>query len=424
MMNRRHLLRLMFDAALRAAHPDHVLAPHLPAPPRGRVIALATGKGGAAMAAAAEHHYLDTLGLAGERLIGVAATRHGHGCATRQIRVIEAGHPVPDEASIAAASAALDLARSATAEDLVLALLTGGGSANWVAPVTGVTLAEKQALTKALLRSGAPIAAINGVRKHLSRIKGGHLARAASPAQLVTLAISDVPHDDPSVIASGPTVADPSTLADARRTLAAHGVRPSAAIAAALGDPANETPKPGDLPAARFAVIATPRDAMRAAAEVARAQGFEVLDLGGDIEGEARDVAQQHATLALEARNAGRRLAILSGGELTVTIRGAGHGGPNQEYALGMLHHLGDIKGLSVLAADTDGADGGAGAASDPAGAFVDADSEERARALGLDAADYLARNDATGFFEKTGDLLTTGPTLTNVNDLRIVLAG
>lgn len=423
-MDRRTLLRQMFDAAVRAAHPAYVLARHLPIPPRGRIVVLATGKGGAAMAGAAERHYLDTLGLAADRLIGTAATRHGHGCPTRRIDVIEAGHPVPDDASLAAAATALDLARGATADDLVLVLLTGGGSANWVAPVDGVTLAEKQALTKALLRSGAPISAINGVRKHLSRIKGGRLARAVVPAKLVTLAISDVPHDDPSVIASGPTVADPTTLDDARHTLAAHGVVPTTAIAAALADPAHETPKPGDgaFSAAAFSVIASPRDAVKAAAAEARAHGYEVIDLGADLEGEARDVARQHAALAREARAAGRRLAILSGGELTVTIRGLGRGGPNQEYALALLHHLEDMAGLCALAADTDGADGGAGAASDPAGAFIDAST--RGKSGTLDVADYLARNDATSFFEKTGDLLTTGPTLTNVNDLRVILVG
>lgn len=421
-MDRRILLRQMFDAAVRAAHPAHLLASHLPAPPRGRIVVLATGKGGAAMAAAAEHHYLDTLGLAADRLIGTAATRHGHGHATRRIGVIEAGHPVPDDASLAAAAAALEFARGATADDLVLVLLTGGGSANWVAPVEGVTLAEKQALTKALLRSGAPISAINGVRKHLSRIKGGHLARAALPARLVTLAISDVPHDDPSVIASGPTVADPTTLEEARRALVAHGVTPAAAIAAALTDPSHETPKPGDgaFSSAEFSVIATPRDAVRAAAAKARAQGYEVLDLGADLEGEARDVAAQHAALAREARDAGRKLAIVSGGELTVTIKGSGRGGPNQEYALALLHNLDDMRGLCALAADTDGADGGAGSAADPAGAFIDAATPQK----GFDVADYLARNDATSFFEKTGDLLSTGPTLTNVNDLRVILVG
>lgn len=423
-MDRRTLLRQMFDAAVRAAHPAHVLAHHLPAPPRGRIVVLATGKGGAAMAAAAERHYLDTIGLAADRLIGTAATRHGHGCATRRIGVIEAGHPVPDGASLKAAAAALDLARGATADDLVLVLLTGGGSANWVAPIEGVTLAEKQALTKSLLRSGAPISAINGVRKHLSRIKGGHLARIAAPAKLVTLAISDVPRDDPSVIASGPTVADPTTLDDARRALAAHGVIPAAAIAAALADPAHETPKPGDgaFSAAAFSVVAAPRDAVKAAAAEARAHGYDVLDLGADLEGEARDVARQHAALAGDARAAGRKLAILSGGELTVTIKGSGRGGPNQEYALALLHHLEDMTGLCALAADTDGADGGAGSAADPAGAFIDAATRQKGDALGI--ADYLARNDATSFFEKTGDLLMTGPTLTNVNDLRVILVG
>lgn len=425
-MDGRPLLRLMFDAAVRAAHPGDVLARHLPPPPAGRLIVLATGKGGAAMAAAAEGHYFDTLGLSPSRLIGLATTRHGHACPTRQIKVIEAGHPMPDQASVAAATATLNLAGAATADDLVLVLITGGGSANWVAPTAGVTLEEKQALTRALLRSGAPITAINSVRKHLSRIKGGRLALAAAPARTVTLAISDVPHDDPSVIASGPTVADPTTLADARRALRDHALVPAAAIAAALEDAANETPKPGDAIFDRtsFAVIATPRDAVLAACAVGRAHGYDVLDLGSDAEGEAREVARHHAKLAIQACGAGQRLAIVSGGELTVTIAGDGRGGPNQEYALALLHHLGDMHDVCALAADTDGADGGAGSASDPAGAFIDADTAARSRALGLDTASYLTRNDATGFFEKTGDLLVTGPTLTNVNDLRVILVG
>jgi hydroxypyruvate reductase len=425
-MDGRPLLRLMFDAAVRAAHPSDILAKHLPPPPPGRLIVLATGKGGAAMATAAEHHYLDTLGLPPSRLIGLATTRHGHASPTRRIKVIEAGHPMPDRASVAAATATLELARAATADDLVLVLITGGGSANWVAPAAGVTLEEKQALTRALLRSGAPITAINSVRKHLSRIKGGRLALVAAPARTVTLAISDVPQDDPSVIASGPTVADPTTLADARHALRDHGLAPAAAIAAALDDAANETPKPRDAIFDRtsFAVIATPRDAVLAACAVARTHGYDVLDLGSDVEGEAREVARHHAQLAVQAREAGQRLAIVSGGELTVTIAGDGRGGPNQEYALALLHHLGDMRDVCALAADTDGADGGAGSASDPAGAFIDAGTAARSGALGLDTASYLARNDATGFFEKTGDLLVTGPTLTNVNDLRVILVG
>lgn len=421
--NRRVLLRAMFDAAVRAAHPDHALAAHFSPLPPGRVIVLAAGKGAAAMAAAAERHYLDVLGLAPARFAGLATTRHAHGCPTRSIKVIEAGHPVPDDAGIAAAAETLAMAQQATADDLVLVLLSGGGSANWVAPADGVSLSEKQALTRALLRSGAPIGAINCVRKHLSRIKGGRLARASWPARLVTLAISDVPGDDPSVIASGPTVADPTTLADARRILKEFGVT-SEAAAAALADPRNESPKPDDdaFANSRLSIVATPRDALTAAARVAAQADYEVLDLGSDLEGEARDVAHAHAALALQARTAGRRLAILSGGELTVTLRGNGRGGPNQEYALALLTELGDCKDIHALAADTDGADGGGGAATDPAGAFVDAGTAAKGQALNLDPREFLARNDATAFFEQAGGLLTTGPTLTNVNDLRAIL--
>ncbi len=413
----------MFDAAVRAAHPDHALTRHFPPPPKGRVIVLAAGKGAAAMAAAAERHYLDTLGFPPSRFGGIATTRHGHGHPTRHIKVVEAGHPVPDSASVSAATETLAAAQQATADDLVLVLLSGGGSANWVAPADGLSLVEKQTLTRALLRSGAPIGAINCVRKHLSKIKGGRLARAAWPATLVTLAISDVPGDDPSVIASGPTVADPTTLADAQRVLADFGVT-SAAAMAALTEARNESPKPGDAAFAgsHLSVVATPRDALAAAARVAADAGYEVIDLGSDLEGEAREIAGQHAQLARQAQAAGRRVAIVSGGELTVTLRGNGRGGPNQEYALALLTQLGDLAAIHALAADTDGADGGAGAPTDPAGAFVDRETAAQSLRLGLDPADFLTRNDATGFFERAGGLLVTGPTLTNVNDLRAIL--
>jgi hydroxypyruvate reductase len=422
--DKRKLLREIFDAAVARAHPARVLASHLPRPPSGRVIGLAAGKAAGAMAEAAERYYLDELGLSPQRLVGIATTRHGHGVPTRRIRVVEAGHPVPDQAGLKAADDTLRLAADATSDDLVLVLLSGGGSANWIAPADGITFAQKQDVTRQLLRSGAPISAVNTVRKHLSRIKGGRLARAAAPACVMTLAISDVPHDDPAVIASGPTVPDASTLADARAIIAQYDLKLDEAVRRALDDPANESCKPND-PAfanASFALIARPRDALDAAIATARAAGYETVDLGSDVEGEARDVAAAHAALAREARASGRRIAILSGGELTVTIRGKGRGGPNQEYALALLETLGAMEGIAALAADTDGADGGAGAASDPAGAFVDAATAAHAKALRLRPADYLANNDATGFFESTGDLLVTGPTLTNVNDVRILL--
>ena len=424
MTDRRPLLRAIFDAAVAAAHPDVVLSAHLRPLPKGRVICLAAGKGAAAMAAAAERHYLDTLGLDPARLTGIATTRHGHGVPTRRIRVIEAGHPVPDEAGLKAADDTLLLAAEAAADDLLLVLLSGGGSANWIAPVEGVSFAQKQQVTRALLRSGAPIGEINTVRKHLSRIKGGRLARAGQRAEIVTLAISDVPRDDPSAIASGPTVPDPTTLADARALVARYDLAVDDAVRRALDDPNNESCKPGDPAFARaqFELIAKPKASLDAAVKIAGDAGYAVIELGADLEGEARDVAANHALLALEARSEGKRVAILSGGELTVTVRGNGRGGPNQEYALALAELLKDTPAISALAADTDGADGGAGSATDPAGAVIDQATFAKMKSLGLDPKPYLENNDATAFFAATGDLLLTGPTLTNVNDVRVIL--
>lgn len=424
MSDHRKLLRAIFDATVAAAHPDNVLAAHLPPAPEGRVICLAAGKAAAAMAAVVERHYLDAAGLDPARLVGLAATRYGHSVPTRRIEVIEAGHPVPDEAGLRGADASLALASAATTDDLLLVLLSGGGSANWIAPADGVSIAQKQQVNQALLRSGAPIGDVNTVRKHLSRIKGGRLARAANRAEIVTLAISDVPRDEPAVIASGPTVPDPTTLADARALLTKYKIGRDNAISRALDNPANESCKPGDaaFARARFEIIARPRTALDAAVRLARDAGFEVLDLGADLEGEARDVAAEHAKLALKARADGRKLAILSGGELTVTVRGNGRGGPNQEYALSLASQIKDAGGISVLAADTDGADGGAGEASDPAGAVIDTRTFRTMRALKLDPLACLADNDATAFFAATEDLLLTGPTLTNVNDIRVIL--
>src|SRR4051794_30981855 len=425
MTDRRPLLRALYDAAVAAAHPSTILAPHLRPAPKGRVICLAAGKGAAAMAAAAERHYLDTLGLAPERLVGIATTRHGYGVPTRRIRVVEAGHPVPDEAGLKGAADTLALAAEAGPDDLLLVLLTGGGSANWIAPVNGISFAQKQAVNKALLRSGAPIGEMNVVRKHLSRIKGGRLARAGkNAAEIVTLAISDVPHDDPSAIASGPTVPDPTTLNDARAIVARYKLDIDDAVRRALDDPANESCKPGDAAFARAQseLIARPRNSLDAAIKLAKDAGYEIVDLGADLEGEARDIAAAHARLALKARAEGKQLAILSGGELTVTVRGQGRGGPNQEYALALAGLLKDVSGISALAGDTDGADGGAGSANDPAGAMIDGSTFAKMKSLGLDVQKYLDNNDATAFFEATGDLLVTGPTLTNVNDVRVIL--
>jgi glycerate 2-kinase len=331
---------------------------------------------------------------------------------------------VPDEAGLKAADATLALAQTAGADDLLLVLLSGGGSANWIAPVDGVSFAQKQQVTRALLRSGAPIGEINTVRKHLSRIKGGRLARAGQRAEIVTLAISDVPRDDPSAIASGPTVPDPTTLADARAIVAKYRLDVDDAIRRALDDPKNESCKAGGAAFSRaeFELIARPKASLEAAIRVAADAGYATIDLGADLEGEARDVAADHAKLALKARAEGKRVAILSGGELTVTVRGNGRGGPNQEYALALAALLKDVPDISAIAADTDGADGGAGSASDPAGAIIDQATFAKMKSLGLDPAAYLANNDATAFFAATGDLLLTGPTLTNVNDVRVIL--
>jgi hydroxypyruvate reductase len=424
MTDRRPLLRNIFDAAVAAAHPDVVLSAHLRPIPQGRVICLAAGKAAGAMAAAAERHYLDELGLAPELLSGFATTRHGHGVPTRRIKVIEAGHPVPDEAGLKGAQHSLQAAAGAGVDDLLLVLLSGGGSANWIAPIEGVTFAQKQQLTRELLRSGAPIGEVNTVRKHLSRIKGGRLARAGQKAEIVTLAISDVPHDDPSAIASGPTVPDPTTLADARAIVAKYGLEVDDAVRRALDDASNESCKPGDAAFARaqFELIARPKASLDAAIKVASSAGYTIIDLGADLEGEARNVAADHARLALKAHAEGQRVAIISGGELTVTVRGNGRGGPNQEYALALADLLQNTSGISALAGDTDGADGGAGSATDPAGAMIDHNTFAKMASLGLDPKAYLDNNDASAFFGATGDLLLTGPTLTNVNDVRVIL--
>lgn len=421
----RKVARTIFDAAVARAHPSSWLAGHLPKPPpSGRLILLAAGKAAGSMTALAEAHYLDTLGLAPERLLGHAVARHGYETKTRHIPMVAAGHPVPDEGSIASAERALALAQAATADDLVLILLSGGGSANWVAPTGTLTLAEKQAVNKALLRSGAPIGEMNIVRKRLSRIKGGRLALAAAPARLLTIAVSDVPHDDPAAIASGPTVPDPSTMADARAIVARYGLKLPPAAEALLADEANETPKPGHpaFAGSDYRIVARPADAIAAAVAAARAAGYEPIDLGPDLEGEAREVAQGQARQALALKAEGRRAALISGGELTVTIAGKGRGGPNQEFALALAIALASEPGIVALIGDTDGTDGGGGEASDPAGAIIDETTLARARALGLDPAQSLRDNDSTGFFEGLGDLLRTGPTLTNVNDCRVIL--
>jgi glycerate 2-kinase len=419
----RQLLESLFRSAVAAAHPSACLPPNLPDPPtRGRLVILAAGKAAGSMTEVAEGHYLSKLPAA--RLAGLAVTRHGYGRPTERIPVIEAGHPVPDKAGISATKRALALADAVDADDLVLVLLSGGASANWIAPAPGLTLEEKQAVTRALLKSGAAIGEMNTVRKHLSRIKGGRLAKRAHPAKVVTLAISDVPGDDPAVIGSGPTFPDPTTLADARAIVARYRLALPETVKRALDDPANETPKPGDDVFARadYRIVARPDNALAAAAERAKAAGYECVMLGGRLQGEAREVAVEHARLALSLRGEGRRAVILSGGELTVTLRGKGQGGPNQEYALALAIHLSGAPGIAALAADSDGTDGGGGRPDDPAGAFVDPTSLKRARAAGLDPAAFLADNNSTGFFNGIGDLFRPGPTFTNVTDFRAIV--
>ncbi|GAB4235419.1 MAG: glycerate kinase [Methyloligellaceae bacterium] len=419
----RDLLLELFRAAVASADPDLCLPPHLPDPPEeGRLILLASGKGSAAMVRAAEKYYGERDEL--DRITGFAVTRYGYSLPTIRIPLLEAGHPVPDEASERAAMRALELARSAGAGDTVLVLMSGGASALWTAPVDGVTLAQKQQLTRDLLASGAPIGEINCVRKHLSRIKGGRLARAAAPGRLITLAVSDVPGDDPSAIGSGPTVGDPTTLEDARAILVRRKVTPPASIAAALRDPGNETPKPDDpvFADSTFTIVARPRAALEAAGEVVRAHGFEPRILGDALEGDSAALGREHGELALRCLEGKEKVALLSGGETTVVVKGQGRGGPNQEYALALALALRGSPGISALAADTDGIDGGSGASDDPAGALIDETTLTRARSKGLEPDKFLANNDSTSFFAALGDLVKTGPTHTNVNDFRVIL--
>ncbi len=423
--DQRSLLEALYHAAVAAAHPDHCLVRHLPAPPEnGRMILLAGGKAAGSMMRVAEKHYRETHGLGPDRLVGLGVARIGYGAKTPLIEVVEAGHPVPNEAGVLATRRVMELAASATKDDFVLVLLSGGGSANWIAPADTLTLVEKQSITKALLRSGATIGDINTVRKHLSAIKGGRLAKLAAPARVLTLAISDVPRDDPSIIASGPTVPDPSTLEAARAVIKRFAIPLSASAQALLNDAANETPKPGDPTFCQtsYEIIARPLLSVQAVGKMARAAGYETRILGDSLEGEAREVAKAHAELAIAARQEGKRIAFLSGGELTVTVRGNGRGGPNQEYALALAIALGGMEKISALAGDTDGTDGGDGSPDDPAGAYIDATTLNRAVHLGIDPGAMLDNNDATGFFEAIHDGLKPGPTGTNVNDIRVIL--
>ncbi len=417
------LLRALFDRAVATAHPAVCVPPFLPAAPHGgEIIVVGAGKANAAMAVAAEGYYRAQGGL--DRLRGFVTTRHGFKLPTTRIEVIEAGHPVPDASSVEAARRTLELVKTAGQDDIVLVLMSGGASALWSSPVDGVTFDDKQALTRQLLKSGATISEINTVRRHISGIKGGRLAAAAHPARLITLAISDVPGDVPAAIGSGPTVGDVTTLADARAILQRFGITPPRGVAAALADPANETLKPGSpaLAHTTFRMVATPQASLRAAGDIARQAGYRVDILGDSLEGEAREIGRQHAALALAARQRGERVAILSGGEFTVTVTGTGSGGPNQEYALGLAIGLDGAEGIAALAADTDGIDGGGGRSDDPAGAVVLPDTLTRARFRHMDAAEYLQNNDSTAFFRAIVGLVEVGPTQTNVNDFRVIL--
>jgi glycerate 2-kinase len=416
MMSPRELLRTLFLAAVDSARPGFCVPPHLPPRPAGRTVVVGAGKAAAAMAKAVEAHWPGPIS-------GLVVTRYGHAVPCDRIEVIEAGHPVPDAAGLDAARRILDLARGLTAEDLLLCLISGGGSALLALPAPGLSIADKQSVTRALLRSGATIREINCVRKHLSAVKGGRLA-AATKAQVVALMISDVPGDDPAVIASGPTVPDPTTFADARAVLAKFRIEAPAVVSRHLEEAADETPKPGNLSFAkvRNVVIATPQDALEQAAQAARGHGFATVILGDDIEGEARDVALVHAAIARQSARHGQPVAppclILSGGETTVTVRGSGRGGRNTEFLLALAVALNGRAGIHALAADTDGIDGSA----ENAGAVIGPDTLARAAAAGLDAKACLATNDTHSFFEALGDLVLTGPTLTNVNDFRAIL--
>ncbi len=419
------LLRRLFEAALAAADPALAVPRFLPHPPAegsgGRTIVVGAGKAAAAMAKAVEDSWPD---VARAPLEGLVVTRYGHALPCRHIEVVEAAHPVPDQAGLDAAKRILAMVQGLGPDDLVLCLISGGGSALLSLPAPGITLEEKQAVNKALLRSGAAIDEMNCLRKHLSAIKGGRLAAAAAPARVVSLLISDVPGDDPAVIASGPTVPDPTTFADALAILEKYGIDAPASVTAHLKAGAEETPKPGDprLANTETHLIARPQDALEAAAAVAREEGVTPVILGDSIEGEAREVAQVMAGIARQVARFGQPAAapcvLLSGGETTVTLRGTGRGGRNAEFLLALTVALEGAPGIYALACDTDGIDG----SEDNAGAITGPGCLARAAAAGIDAKAMLADNDGYGFFSALSDLVVTGPTLTNVNDFRAIL--
>jgi glycerate 2-kinase len=411
------LLREMFAAAVDAALPEKSMARFMPDRPKGRTIVIGAGKASAAMAKAFEAQWVGPLE-------GLVVTRYGHGAETRHIRIVEAAHPVPDAAGAKAAADILALVQNLTVDDLVVALISGGGSALLSLAAEGITADEKRAVNKALLASGAPIGDMNCVRKHLSTIKGGRLAAAAFPARVETLVISDVPGDDASAVASGPTVADPTTFAEARAIIAKYEIALPLSVQRHLEAAQDETPKPGDprLALARTHLIASPQTSLEAAARVALKYEVTPLILGDALEGEAREMGSVLAGMARQARHFGQPAkppcVLISGGETTVTVKGKGAGGRNVEFLMGLALKLNGAENIHALAADTDGIDG----ARDVAGAIVTPDTLARARTLGLDTWAMLANNDAHSYFERLGDQVITGPTLTNVNDFRAIL--
>ena len=411
------MLLSLFDAAIAAAQPEKTLAALLPPPPNGRTIVIGAGKASAEMARALEHHW-------GGPLEGLVVTRYGHAVPCEHIEIVEASHPVPDEAGAVAAQRIKTLVGALSAEDLVIALISGGGSALLPMPLAGLSLADKQTVNRALLKSGATISEMNCVRRHLSGIKGGRLAQACAPARLVTLAISDVPGDGPGDIASGPTVADPTTCADALRLLKKYGIDVPANVRAVLENGDGETPKPGDpsLPPHEFHLIAAPQASLEAAAAVARDAGVTPYILGDSLEGESRDMGVVLAGIAKQVVRRDQPFAapcvLLSGGETTVTVRGNGRGGRNVEFLLSLAVALGGDPRVHAIAGDTDGVDG----AEEIAGAYVSPTTLERALAAGIVPVERLADNDGHGFFQAVGDSVVTGPTLTNVNDFRAIL--
>lgn len=419
-LHQRALLRDLFDTAVAAADPARCLPAWLPDPPLGRTVIVGAGKAAAAMARTVEEHWRGDP----QQLSGIVVTRYGHGAPTRRIEVVEASHPAPDEAGQRAAARLLQAVGGLTADDLVLVLLSGGGSALLAAPMAGITLAEKRGVTKALLASGASIGEINCVRKHLSALKGGRLALAALPARVLTLAISDVPGDELSTIASGPTVPDPTSCADALEIVDRYRIELPAAAREALQTGAAETPKADHPGFARCEshVIATAQGSLAAAAQLARDRGVTPLVLGDAIEGEAREVARALGGIALSCAAHGQPLAapcvLLSGGETTVTVKGGGRGGRNVEFLLGLALALNGHARIHAIAADTDGIDG----SEDNAGALLLPDTATRAAAAGIDLRARLAENDAYSVFADLDDLVVTGPTRTNVNDFRAIL--